>query len=157
LGKRIKMETTKFCTGCGNGLIETAVMCPKCGTPVARLRVAGSAALKKRSNAILLAVFLGYWTYLYTFAKDKTKFFIFLVAYSVSSAITMFTISFAIEQGFKRAWCLWDYGYDSTMCEIYEPNYAGTFIGIAMMLGIYIFIIVDRVKKTEDYYANYPN
>ena len=156
------METTKFCTGCGNGLIESAAMCPKCGTPVAGLKLSSSATQKKRNTAILLAVFLGFWTYIYTFAKDKAKFFIFLAANTVAYIISMTTLAMASEQTVRQASCLYssfdyDYGFDSSMCDMYQPNYAGVIIGLVIQLGIYVFILVDRIRKTEEYYSNYPN
>ena len=153
------MEVTKYCTGCGNGLIETAAICPKCGTPVAAVKVVGAAAPKTKNTAIVLAVFVGYWTYLYTFAKDKSKFWIFLAANSIASIITFTTLTMASEASAKQANCLWNaWYYDTTtsMCE-YQPNYSGVFIGVVIQLGIYVFIIVDRARKPQEFYSNYPN
>jgi hypothetical protein len=159
------MEVTKYCTGCGNGLIETAAICPKCGTPVAAAKVVGAVAPKTKNAAVLLAVFLGFWTYLYTFAKDKVKFWIFLAASFVGSGIYFTTLTTAATASANQVNCIlgsWDYtygesNYDTSMCDIYQPNYTGVFIGLAIQLGIYVFIIVDRARKPQEFYSNYPN
>jgi uncharacterized OB-fold protein len=158
------MEVTKFCTGCGNGLIETAAICPKCGTPVAAAKVVGAVAPKTKNAAVLLAVFLGFGTYLYTFAKDKSKFWIFLAANSIASIITFTALNSAFTEATNHAECIlgsWNFlgepNYDTSMCDIYQPDYTGVFIGLAIQLGIYVFIIVDRAQKPQEFYSNYPN
>jgi hypothetical protein len=156
------MQVTKFCTGCGNGLIETAAMCPKCGTPVAAAKVVGAVAPKTKNAAVLLAVFLGFWTYLYTFDKDKSKFWIFLAANSIASIITFTALISAAIEGTNHTKCIlgsWDftYGYDPSICDRYQPDYSGFFIGLVIQLGVYVFIIVDRARKTQEFYSNYPN
>ena len=65
---------SKFCNGCGRGLVSTAVMCPSCGTSVGS--AGGAAGIKDKTVAILLAVFLGHWTWLYTYERDSQKFWI---------------------------------------------------------------------------------
>lgn len=83
----------KFCSECGNSLIATAVICPKCGSPTARFgQYVGQNAGVNRSNsagyasqpksksvAVVLAVFLGLWSYLYTYKKDAGLFWANLV------------------------------------------------------------------------------
>ena len=67
---------TKFCAGCGNGVVATAMVCPSCGTAVGL-----APQLKAKSTAVLLAVFLGAWTWVYTYKRDATKWW---VAFGVS-------------------------------------------------------------------------
>ena len=72
---------SKFCSACGNSLIETVVICPSCGSPTPKfIGGPGSAnlALKSKTAAFLLAVFLGPWTWLYTFKVDQAKFWVWL-------------------------------------------------------------------------------
>lgn len=66
------VPTGKFCGSCGAPLVATAVICPSCGTSVG--------ALKSKTVAVLLAVFLSFWTWIYTYKKDAVKFWIGLVA-----------------------------------------------------------------------------
>ena len=51
-------------------MAPVAEMCVKCG---ARLMSAGG---KSKTTAVLLAVFLGFWTWLYTYRKDAWKFWL---------------------------------------------------------------------------------
>jgi len=63
---------SKFCPACGTGIVATAAICPNCGTSVGQP--------KSKTTAILLAVFLTFWTWLYTYKKDAWKFWVGLVA-----------------------------------------------------------------------------
>jgi predicted RNA-binding Zn-ribbon protein involved in translation (DUF1610 family) len=65
------LPVSKYCPACGSGMVATAQVCMKCGTAVGQI--------KSKSTAILLAVFLGPWTYLYTYKRNAAKFWIGLV------------------------------------------------------------------------------
>ena len=70
---------TKFCPSCGNGLVAAAAICPNCGSPAGGgTRTVGALEPKVKSTAILLAVFLGLFTWLYTYKRDATKFWVAL-------------------------------------------------------------------------------
>jgi len=92
----------KFCQHCGNALIETAVICPKCGSPTPRFgEVTGQGGSggnggqvryaqeeKSKTVSVVLALFLGIWTYLYTYKKDAGLFWVslsvqFLLAFGI--------------------------------------------------------------------------
>ena len=60
----------RFCQSCGTEVVPAAEICVKCGARLAK------AARKSRTTAVLLAVFLGFWTWLYTYQKDKLKFWL---------------------------------------------------------------------------------
>ena len=66
---------TRFCQGCGTGLVEKAVICPACGTS-ARRGAGSSPAPKTKSTAVLLAVFLSFWTWIYTYKATTWKFWV---------------------------------------------------------------------------------
>ena len=92
-----------FCIACGNQLISTAVICPKCGTPRAYLdRTSSSISVqgsKSRRIAVWLAVFLSAWTWVYSFKRDAPKFAIAMALQLlgiVSTAITYLDISGSI-------------------------------------------------------------
>lgn len=80
---------------------------------------AGTAAPTK-TTAVLLAVFLSFWTWLYTYKTDAKKFWIGLSA-SIVGAIT-----------------------------------AAFVVGIFIVLGIWIWAIVDAARRPDDFYAAYP-
>jgi len=110
---------TKFCVGCGRGLVASAIVCPSCGTSsVAAGITPGS---KDKTVAILLAVFLGHWTWLYTYERDQQKFWI-TTGLWILGLVLLFV-----------------------------------FVGILVLLGIYIWAIVDVAQKPNSYYAKFPN
>jgi hypothetical protein len=76
----IELKIDRYCSACGNGIIATAVVCPKCGSPVGGYRGQGlNPEAKSNTVAVILAVFLGLWTYLYTYSEDRNKFWVWLV------------------------------------------------------------------------------
>lgn len=62
----------QYCATCGNGLVATAAVCPRCGTPVSRTQVGA----KSRTAAVVLAVFLSFWSFLYTYSNSASKFWL---------------------------------------------------------------------------------
>lgn len=69
---------------------------------------------KNRTTAIVLAVFLSFWTWLYTYKKDSTKFWIGL-----------------------------------------GVSLTGIFCVFITTIGVWIWSIVDTVKKDDKWYKNY--
>lgn len=61
-----------FCRGCGKPVVQSAIVCPNCGSAVHGSVGSG----KSKTTALLLAIFLGFWTWLYTYKKDAAKFWI---------------------------------------------------------------------------------
>jgi hypothetical protein len=76
----------KFCPACGILVMPTAVVCVRCGTALSVPRSKGV--------AILLAVFLGYWTWLYTYKRDATKFWVGLSMAVVGGLTLVLLIGF---------------------------------------------------------------
>jgi hypothetical protein len=103
----------KVCPGCSTPLMASAAVCPRCGTPVA--------APRSKGVAILLAVFLSFWTWLYTYKRDAQKFWIGLAVAVVGGILSAF------------------------------------FIGIPIVLGVWIWAIVDVARKSDSYYMLYPS
>jgi hypothetical protein len=93
--------------------MATAIMCPACGTPLS--------SPHSKSTAVLLAVFLSFWTWLYTFQRDKVKFW-WGLGLGIFGVITSFFI-----------------------------------IGGFILLGVWIWAIVDSATKSEFWYQQYPN
>lgn len=71
-----------YCANCGKKVAEQAVMCVACG--VAVRRPLGAVKTKDKTVAVLLAVFLGFWTWCYTYKKDAWKFWLNLALFAVS-------------------------------------------------------------------------
>jgi len=85
------MPAPRFCPGCGAPLMLTAVVCPHCGTAVGSPRSKGV--------AILLAVFLSFWTWLYTYEQDKVKFWWGLGLTLVGGLLSLFFVGIVMIFG----------------------------------------------------------
>lgn len=83
--------TSRFCSGCGTPLVQTAAVCPRCGTAVGSPR--------SKAVAVILAVFLGFWTWLYTYEQDKKKFWWGLSLAIVGGFLSIFLVGFVVVFG----------------------------------------------------------
>jgi uncharacterized membrane protein YvbJ len=65
-----------FCKECGKKINDKAFVCPGCGCKVKRTNECEieSTEPKSKTVAVLLAVFLSFWTFLYTYKRDAGKF-----------------------------------------------------------------------------------
>jgi len=131
----------KFCTACGNGLIVTAVICPKCGSTVMEVATKGS---REKSAAVILAVFLSSWTYLYTYKYDAKKFWISTIAGTAPFLVSVL------------AFTVYEISYDE---DVYIPAEAiGTLFSVVWFfasLAIWITAIVVTATRQDSQYKNY--
>ena len=112
------LQSTRFCVTCGNGLVATAAICPRCGTPVARATFSTPGG-KSRSTAVVMAVFLSFWSFLYTYSISAWKFWL------------GFGLSFVAL------------GFVITNDAMSNGNNPGLFF-VLIGLGVWIWSIVDR-------------
>lgn len=85
----------KFCVGCGSGLIATAVVCPRCGTGAPTKGTSGSYGGPQRKDktiALILAIFTGHFTWLYTYERDQQKFWIGLGIWLMGFLLLFFLV-----------------------------------------------------------------
>ncbi len=141
-----------FCFACGNQLVETAVICPKCGSPKAVLpkyQANGSTAPgKSKTAAVLLAVFLGIWTWAYSYKLDKGKFW---SALGTSFAITA---SAGIYVSFKyENYVSWNYvaqmPFSTFFAQQSSYDHASAFLAITWLIqvGWHLAAIVSAARK----------
>ena len=134
-------KSDKFCPACGNGLIVTAVICPKCGSPVAGVATKGS---REKSIAVIMAVFLSSWAYLYTYKYDAKKFWISTIAGTAPLIISVI------------AFTVYEISYDE---DVYIPAEAiGTLFSVVWFfaaLAIWITAIVVTATRDDSQYKNY--
>jgi hypothetical protein len=109
----------QYCVTCGNGLVTTAAICPRCGTPVSGARP-GQVGAKPRTVAVLLAVFLSFWSFLYTYRISPWKFLLGL-GLNVSALIL-----------------------DVIVTAAHGPGNGIAVVWFLIMLGVWIWSIVDR-------------
>ena len=139
------MEKTKFCTACGNSLVENDVICPKCGSATKKFFQTPQNAIqevayseshnpeaKDKTTAVLLAVFLGVWSFLYTFRADARAFWLGLFAPFVSMVLAVLSTG-------------------------------GSFMGWQSIIVLFVaavfsvLAIVRQATRTLEWYARYPD
>lgn len=174
------MPTSKFCQSCGTQLAPGAAFCANCGSPTAAIPTPAAPPVasappqyqqqpqpqaygptgKSKTTAVVLAVFLGFWSWLYTFQVNKVKFFIGLGVGVVSSIIQ---ISTAIVNADSNEWyqaCINDVIYGSTSleeCLQYQPDQTGTFVALFISFGVWLWPLIDNARKPASFYQGYPN
>lgn len=136
---------TKFCTACGNSLIDTAVICPQCGSPTGKFHQSTQTAYhrpatngiynpeaRSKTAAVLLAAFVGVWSFLYTFKADSTAFWLGLSAPVVAVPLVAF-ISGGRLMGWHLIFCLF------------------------VIFLVSIFALVRQAVRPSEWFARYPN
>ena len=122
-----------YCSSCGNVIKKEALMCVLCGVPTRRGGQAptysggqgGRGEGKNKVLSILLAIFFGNWTWLYTYREDGTKFWVTLAVLVVGFILAIATLGI------------------------------GFFLYIPASLAIWIWAIADTVSRSDAWYLNY--
>ncbi len=117
----VKQPDEMFCPSCGVAIKREAELCVHCGVRVGR----PAAGAKSKTTAILLAVFFGFFTWLYTYREDSGKFWISLSVSVVNFILGIVTLGI---------WFI---------------------VSFVVGLGIWIWAIVDTAGKNDDWYATY--
>jgi hypothetical protein len=118
-----KQPDEMYCQSCGAVIKREAELCVHCG--VRLRRPSGQVGAKSKVVAILLAVFLGFWTWLYTYREDGWKFWVGLGVTIGNVVLILVTLG---------VWLL---------------------VAWIVGLGIWIWSVVDTAVKTDDWYASY--
>jgi hypothetical protein len=142
----IKIE--KYCSACGNGLIATAAICPKCGSPAGRGGLSGvGTSPKSKTVAVLLAVFLGLWTFLYTYREDKIKFWTWLpiVASTIFFSVVISIISAISAVSYNES----SWAFFSALDLIFS------LVWFLAAFVSWLVALITTVKRTQDFYTNY--
>ena len=115
-----------YCSSCGKIIKKEAEICPFCG-----VRQRGHSQVNKgksKTAAVLLAVFLSPFNWLYTYKKDKVKFWIAL-PFEVIATIIIATISLFVPFTMK--------------------------LGFLISLPFWIWAIVDSSTKGKEWYEKF--
>lgn len=137
-----------FCSACGGTLIITAIICPKCGSPTSKYVGQRPVQAKSKTSAVLLAVFLGIWSWVYTYQVNKSKFWVTLASFLALSVLLFIRasfISYQIQNGY----------YPSTGEVIFWRIIAFTWLFTPLAFSIWA--IVDNATKPSSWFINYPN
>ncbi len=135
-----KTEDEIYCPECGKPIKRRTVVCPLCGVQVAKLATEEQpitiriARVKSKAAAIILAVFFGYWSWLYTYKMDSRKFWFFFCLMLVSAVGVVMSI-------------------DSSL----ELTNAGTWIWVYFLVSIasYIWALTNSISRPDSFYENY--
>ena len=69
----------QYCPDCGNNILPRSEFCAVCGR-----RLSSSVSPKSKTTAVLLAIFLGFWAWLYLYKRNSGKFWLNLILTIVS-------------------------------------------------------------------------
>ena len=98
---------------------------------------------KKKSTAIILSIFLSFFSWLYTYSINKKKFWISLLI--VILGLTIFYTAL-IYSSFTGG------------IELFKGY--GIIIRLILILsniGVYIWALIDNIRRPRNFYLNYPN
>ena len=166
--------SVKFCQSCGTKLPATAGFCSSCGTAAGSAPTAapaptafniqpqtGVAVPKSKTTAVVLSVFLSFWSWLYTFKINKTKFFIGLGAGFVAWIMQITSLLLNADDIDYYAGCIDYYGADLVQalaeCASYQPDYTLAFLAGSITFGIWLWALIDNARKPAGFYQDYPN
>lgn len=138
------LNTTKFCSACGNALIETAVICPKCGSPTTMYRPQSNPQVKSKTTAVVLSVFLGTWSWLYTYKVNAHKFWI---TFSVALALFV-TIMIVAWQAYVAP------TYTAEEALLVLGRILGPVWQI-MIAAFWLWSLLDNATKPQSFYLSY--
>ena len=147
----------QYCAACGVGLSSGDAFCPKCGvqvgvSPVAMVRIQKP---KDKTAAVLLAVFFGFWSWLYTFKASKAK---FIFGLAISLVGLLIAVLEQVSWAENDAQCtlqihnLVFYGVDNTTC---DARYRHEYFGIAIIFAVWLWSLLSNVLRPKDFYENY--
>ncbi len=135
-----------YCQACASPTTPLSEICVKCGTRLIQQSVSSQKRAKSKTASILLAVFLTFWTWLYTYKRDGWKFWVGLGLCTAITGLNFFYWIVAIINTRGRM-------------DLSEEGVA--FLGILYVFaavvwtGIWIWGIVDTAVKNNNWYDNY--
>jgi len=133
----------RFCNSCGTEVSPLQEKCMKCGALMGQTPKA-----KSKTKAILLAVFLSIWTWLYTYKKSARKFW--------SGVVLWLPSFFIIILGPIPVHQL-EYNAVGEYVGSSGPRFPDAVIvaAIFVYLGLWILAIIDVILKKEEWYWSY--
>jgi glucose uptake protein GlcU len=152
MNDNIKQEDEIYCPECGKPIRRTAVFCEHCGTKLKDTKEYQSEPIrqkeyspkpKNKAVAIILAVIFGYWSWLYTYKKDTTKFWVYLCILLPSSVGMVILLNIFIS--------------NQTTGKFFT-NY-GTWIWLYFLISssASIWALVKSIGRPASFYDNYPD
>ena len=155
---QVKKEDEIYCPECARSIKKNAIFCVHCGIQIKELAVSASptsikiepmSSSKSKTVSVVLAVFFGFWSWLYTYRRDQIKFWIFL-----GILITMW-ISYSGYACSSIGETLTNSNFNLAS---YESNIR-TFANWIFAVGAigWFWALIDAVRRSTGFYVNYPN
>lgn len=117
-----------YCWNCGNAVSALAEMCVKCGVRLS------SNQSKKKSTAIILSIFLSFWSWLYTYKRNAWKFWLAFGLNIVFGGTDIFLFN-------------WYYHVENP-----APFYLGAVIFVVI---VWLWALLDNAIHKKDWYLRY--
>jgi len=133
-----KQNDEIYCPECGKLIKRNFSFCPYCraeilkkeqNTIIQTIKTNSMTHSKNKMSAVILAIFAGLFSWLYTYKKNAAKFWI-----SISIIIAFWVF------------------YGSTNWNLL----VGIFVSI-VNFGIWLWVLIDNAIKPDIFYDNYPN
>jgi predicted RNA-binding Zn-ribbon protein involved in translation (DUF1610 family) len=148
--KRKREPDEMFCSSCGEPIKRDAVICVHCGVQVARrtrsrhgaspssqLTTSEDVKPKSKATAIILAVFFGPWTWLYTYRRDCWKFWMIWINPFV-------IVTDILLAGIVHGWAF---------LHAYQPPQLGM---AALNFFFWLWALLMACIRNQEWYENYP-
>ena len=132
-----------FCSSCGVEVLPLAERCIKCGAPLAKPPLP-----KSKTMAVLLAVFLGFWTWVYTYRKNTWKFWAGLGL--GLPAFVIFNIGVIPHNSVE-------YDANGNYLGLGGFRFSNNILvpALLVILGVWIWAIIDVFLKRQEWYLTY--
>jgi len=158
MNNEIKNEDEIYCPECAKPVKRNAVICPHCGiqikelavsTPTQNIKIEPASPPKSKTVSVVLAVFFGFWSWLYTYRRDQIKFWIFLgILITMWVSYTGYACS-SIGETLSNPYFNMD-SYTSNINTFSNWMFAVGAIG-------WFWALIDAVRRPAYFYLNYPN
>ena len=149
-----------FCPECGRTIKRGSSICPHCEVNIKELfegklpyqspisRMEGGITPKSKTAAIILAIFVGFWAWLYTYGKNAKKFWISI---GVNAAMVIIILAYFLSVLSNAI------SYDAYNVDFYSgPIIVFSIFMNIISSGIWIWAIVDNSVKPNSFYEKYP-
>lgn len=153
---KMKAQDEIYCPECGTVIKRSSVFCTECRTQlkekkeniveVTKPKEVALAPSKNKTIAILLSIFLGFWSWLYTYKVDRKKFWVYLCLILPGVVGIPIIINLSIS----------GYVSNSAFVNVFLEGY-GTWVWMYFLVNLssFIWALVNSIARTESFYTNY--
>jgi hypothetical protein len=148
---------TAYCPSCAGATTPLSEICVKCGTKLVIQAQTAARVMPQHSKSkvasILLAVFLTFWTWLYTYKKDGWKFWTGLGISLACGIVTtvIITVKTSSLNGFNGSID------ESVVTDLLVQLMTVFVISSLVSFGLWIWAVVDSAIKKNEWYSDYPD